>query len=110
MCNCAIKASDFQLPQSKADDTRAEYRRPRNDFDREVRAFLSTSHINILRMYGYWEWDGRGYIALKKMKGSLGDILYEYAYRGIVQSLRLDESVLADLALQVWFSLTDLAE
>jgi hypothetical protein len=100
-CNCAIKASDFQLLQSKADDTRAEYRRPRNDFDREVRTFQSTKHRNVLQMYGFWEWDGRGYIALKKMKGSLGDVLYEDAYQDIVRSLRRDESILAELARQV---------
>jgi hypothetical protein len=52
-------------------------------------------------MYGFWEWDGRGYIALKKMKGSLGDVLYEDAYQGIVRSLRRDESILAELARQV---------
>ena len=100
-CNCAIKASDFQLLQNRADDTRAEYRRPRIDFDREVRAFQSTKHRNVLRMYGFWEWDGRGYIALKKMKGSLGDVLYEDAYQDIVQSLRRDESILSELARQV---------
>lgn len=100
-CNCAIKASDFQLLQNKADDTRAEYRRPRNDFDREVRTFQSTNHRNVLHMYGFWEWDGRGYIALKKMKGSLGDVLYEDTYQGIVRSLRRDESILAELARQV---------
>jgi len=102
-CNCAIKASDFQLSQSTTDDARAEYRRPRNDFDREVRAFQFTNHHNVLQMYGFWEWDGRGYIALKKMKGSLGDVLYERTYQGIVRTLRLDESILAELARQVSF-------
>jgi len=103
MCNCAIKASDFQLSQSKTNDARAEYRRPRNDFDREVRAFQSTNHHNVLQMYGFWEWDDRGYIALKKMKGSLGDVLYERAYQDIVRALRLDETILAELARQVGF-------
>ena len=99
---CAIKASDFLLRKGQqSNDTRAEYRRPRQDFDREVRTFQLTNHPNVLEMYDFWEWDGRGYIAMKKMKGSLGDVLYESAYRDIVQKLRSDESVMAELVRQV---------
>ena len=38
---------------------------------------------------------------MKKMKGSLGDVLYESAYRHIVQKMRSDESILAELVRQV---------
>jgi hypothetical protein len=99
--NCAIKASDFLLRQTDTDDSRAEYRRPRRDFDREVRTFQIMKHRNVLRMYDFWEWKGKGYIAMKRMKGSLGDILYESEYRDIVDVLRSNESVLAELARQV---------
>lgn len=99
---CAIKASDFLLRRGESNDARAEYRRPRQDFDREVRTFQSTNHRNVLRMYDFWEWEGKGYIAMKKMKGSLGDILYEPGYRDIVEVLRSDESVLAELVRQVF--------
>src|SRR5271170_1033529 len=33
-CTCAIKASDFLLRQKDGEDARAEYRRPRQDFER----------------------------------------------------------------------------
>jgi len=52
-------------------------------------------------MYDYWEWDGKGYIAMKKMKGSLGDILYEQEYAFIVNSIRTHEGVFAELVKQV---------
>jgi hypothetical protein len=100
-CTCAIKASDFLLRQPAKDDHRAEYRRPRIDYDREVRTFQNTKHRNILQMYDFWEWEGRGYIAMKKLKGSLGDVLYERAYRDILDDLRCDEPVLAELVRQV---------
>jgi hypothetical protein len=99
---CAIKAYDFLLRQGKHNDSRAEYRRPRHDFDREVRTFQLTSHRNVLEMYDFWEWDGRGYIAMKKMKGSLGDVLYEPQYRETVQKLRSNESILAELVRQAF--------
>jgi hypothetical protein len=54
-------------------------------------------------MYDYWEHEGRGFIAMKKMKGSLGDILYEPAYQHIKEVLRSNESVLAELIRQVSF-------
>jgi hypothetical protein len=98
---CAIKASDFLLRQEDDNDSRAEYRRPRQDFDREVRTFQSTKHKNVLEMYGFWEWEAKGYIAMKKMKGSLGDVLYESAYQNIVKELRWEERVLAELVRQV---------
>lgn len=101
-CICAIKASDFLLRKGQSNDLRAEYRRPRQDFDREVRTFQLTNHRNVLKMYGFWEWDGRGYIAMKKMKGSLGDILYDSAYQEIVHKLRSDECVFAELVRQVF--------
>ena len=101
-CICAIKASDFQLRQGDGNDLRAEYRRPRTDFEREVRTFQNTRHRNVLEMYDFWEWEGRGYIALKKMKGSLGDVLYESAHRSILNELRSNEAVLAELLRQVF--------
>jgi hypothetical protein len=100
-CTRAIKASDFVLRKRKNNDPRANYRRPRKDFDREVQAFQSTEHQNVLQMYDFWEWEDRGYIAMKMMKGSLGDILFEPVYRDILQDLRADESVLAELVRQV---------
>jgi hypothetical protein len=100
-CTCAIKASDFLLRQPATDDHRAEYRRPRIDFEREVRTFQHTKHRNVLQMYDFWEWQGRGYIAMKKLKGSLGDVLYEPAYRDILEDLRCDEPALAELVRQV---------
>jgi serine/threonine protein kinase len=100
-CTCAIKASDFLLRAGNEEDLRAEYRRPRNDFEREVRTFQNTKHPNILEMYDHWEWDGRGYIAMKKMKGSLGDVIYEPALRTLLNELRSNEAVLAELLRQV---------
>lgn len=97
-CTCAIKASDFV---EGGDEKRAAYRRPRRDFEREVQTFLKTRHRNVLKMYDYWEWDGKGYIAMKKMKGSLGDILYEQEYAFIVNSIRTHEGVFAELVKQV---------
>ena len=109
-CTCAIKASDFLLRQQKEEgnDSRAEYRRPRQDYDREVRTFQATRHRNVVEMYDFWEWEGRGYIAMKKLKGSLGDVLYEPAYRSILELLRSDECILAELARQVLFRFTKL--
>ena len=98
-CTCAIKASDFV---EGGDENRVAYRRPRRDFDREVETFLKTNHRNVLKMYDYWEWSGKGYIAMKKMKGSLGDILYEHKCAFIVNSIRTNEGVLAELVKQVW--------
>src|SRR5436190_19364070 len=44
---CAIKASDFLLGEGEqSNDLRAEYRRPRKDFEREVHTFQSTKHRN----------------------------------------------------------------
>ena len=100
-CTCAIKASDFILQTSEGEDARKEYRRPRVDFEREVRTFQNTTHRNVLRMYDFWEWEGRGYIAMKKLKGSLGDILYEAEYYDLLQGIRRDETVLAELVRQV---------
>lgn len=100
-CTCAIKASDFILQTSEGEDSRREYRRPRVDFEREVRTFQNTKHRNVLQMYDFWEWDGRGYIAMKKLKGSLGDILYEAEYYDLLQGIRQDETVLAELVRQV---------
>ena len=64
-------------------------------------------------MYDFWEWEGRGYIAMKKMKGSLGDVLYDPAQRGILNELRSNEAVLAELVKEVFTSCnklkTDLA-
>src|SRR5579859_7778121 len=100
-CTCAIKASDFILQTSEGEDARKEYRRPRVDFEREVRTFQNTKHRNVLQMYDFWEWDGRGYIAMKKLKGSLGDILYEPEYHDLLQGIRQDETVLAELIRQV---------
>lgn len=102
-CTCAIKASDFimQTSSSGGEDTRKEYRRPRVDFEREVRTFQNTRHHNVLQMYDFWEWDGRGYIAMKKLKGSLGDILYESEYYHLLQEIRRDETILAELVRQV---------
>ena len=99
-----IKASDFLLRKTEQGDgdSRAEYRRPRRDYEREVQAFQTTSHRNVVEMYDFWEWEGTGYIAMKKMKGSLGDILYEPAYRPILELLRSDESILAELVRQVF--------
>jgi len=87
---------------------RAEYRRPRRDFEREVKAFQSTEHKNVLKMYDFWESEGKGYIAMKKMKGSLGDIIYESEYQDIAEELRTNESALAELVREVtpifsWF-------
>lgn len=100
-CTCAIKASDFIMQTSGEEDKRKEYRRPRVDFEREVRTFMSARHRNVLQMYDFWEWDGRGYIAMKKLKGSLGDILYEAEHYHILQGIRRDETVLAELVRQV---------
>ena len=100
---CAIKASDFVLGHREGNDSRAEYRRPRQDFEREVKTFQSVKHRNVLEMYDFWEWEGKGYIAMKKMKGSLGDVLYEPAYQDIVEVLRTNESVLSELAREVNF-------
>lgn len=100
-CTCAIKASDFLLRQNEGHDSRAEYRRPRQDYDREVQTFQMTRHRNVVEMYDFWEWEGRGYIAMKKMKGSLGDILYEPAFGRILELLRSDECILAELVRQV---------
>jgi hypothetical protein len=101
-CTCAIKASDFLLRQKKeCGDARAEYRRPRQDYEREVRTFQATKHCNVMEMHDFWEWEGRGYIAMKKMKGSLGDVLYESDHRDILHLLRSNESVLAELVRQV---------
>jgi hypothetical protein len=99
---CAIKASDFLLRHRQSNDLRAEYRRPRQDFDREVRTFQLTNHRNVLEMYDFWEWEGRGYIAMKKMKGSLGDVIYESEYREIAEKLQSDEYVLAELVRQAF--------
>ena len=105
---CVIKASDFLLDRRKNNDMRAEYRRPRRDFEREVKAFQSTEHKNVLKMYDFWESEGKGYIAMKKMKGSLGDIIYESEYQDIAEELRTNESALAELVREVtpifsWF-------
>jgi len=103
-CTCAIKASDFLLRKTGVgNDSRAEYRRPRQDYDREVRTFQTTRHQNVVEMYDFWEWEGRGYIAMKKLKGSLGDVLYEPACRSILELLRSDECILAELVRQVLF-------
>lgn len=101
VCERAIKASDFVLPRRKNNDSRANYRRSRHDFEREVQTFQSTEHQNILKMYDFWEWEHRGYIAMRMMNGSLGDILFEPAYRDILQVLRTDHSVLAEMVRQV---------
>jgi len=103
-CTCAIKASDFLLRQKEGNDSRAEYRRPRQDYEREVQAFQMTRHRNVVEMHDFWEWEGRGYIAMKKLKGSLGDVLYEPAYRRILDLLRSDECILAELLRQVLLS------
>ena len=100
---CVIKASDFLLDRRGGkEDRRAEYRRPRQDFEREVRAFQLTQHKNLLKMYDFWESDGKGYIAMKKMKGSLGDVIYECEYQDIVEELRSNESILAELVREVY--------
>jgi serine/threonine protein kinase len=98
----AIKAADFTPQSVMNDDPRAEYRRPRKDFEREVHTFLHTNHKNILKMYDYWEWEEKGYIAMKKMKGSLGDVLFDEQEYGITEELRSNESVLAELIRQVY--------
>jgi len=100
-CVCVVKASDFNLEETNCEDDRAEYRRPRRDFEREVSTFLSSSHRNIVNMYDYWEWNGRGYIAMKKMNGSLGDIVYDPTYRDLLDDLRSNEPILAELLRQV---------
>lgn len=99
-CPCVIKATEFLFRRPRRGE-REGYKRPRNDFEREVRAFRMMRNRNILRMYDFWEWQGRGYIAMKQMKGSLGDIVYEPAHREILNELRCDEGVLAELIRQV---------
>jgi serine/threonine protein kinase len=101
-CTCAIKASDFILQTSDGEDPRKEYRRPRLHFEREVRTFQNTKHHNVLQMYDFWEWEGRGYIAMEKLKGSLGDILYEAEYFDLLQRIRRDKTILAELVRQVF--------
>ena len=44
---CAIKASDFV---EGGGESRAAYRRPRRDFEREVETFLKTHHRNVFEM------------------------------------------------------------
>src|SRR5271169_2702706 len=66
-CNCVIKATEFLPPgKTRERDLRTEYRRPKQDFEREVIAFRRMDHGNVLRMYDFWEWDGRGYISMKR--------------------------------------------
>jgi hypothetical protein len=89
------------MQTSTGEDTRKEYRRPRVDFEREVRTFQNTRHRNVLQMYDFWEWERIGYIAMKKLKGSLGDILYEPEYYHLLQGIRRDETILAELVRQV---------
>jgi serine/threonine protein kinase len=71
------------------------------DFEREVATFETTGHGNVLKMYDFWEWDGSGFIAMKRMTGSVGDLVYESVYREILDALRNDERVLAELFRQV---------
>lgn len=99
-CLCVIKATEFLL-RRRIKGEGIEYRRPRNDFEREIRAFQMTRHRNILRMYDFWEWEGRGYISMKLMKGSLGDVVYDPAYVQILDGLRHDEAAIAELVRQV---------
>jgi hypothetical protein len=101
---CAIKASDFisETSNLNEDDARKEYRRPRLYFEREVRAFQETKHQNVLQMYDFWEWEGRGFIAMEKLKGSLGDILYEAEYFDLLRGIRRDKTILAELVRQVF--------
>jgi len=53
-------------------------------------------------MYNFWEWDGRGYISMKQMKGSLGDVVYDPAHQNILDDLRYNEGMLAELVRQVY--------
>src|ERR1700721_1219631 len=83
---CVIKATEF-LPKGRTrgiKESGTEYRRPKIDFENEIMAFQKMDHQNVLRMYDFWEWEGRGYIAMKKMIGSLGDLVYESVYRSIL--------------------------
>src|SRR5947207_4997186 len=109
-CHCAIKATEFirRGRPSRADNGRAAYRRPRQDFEREVIAFQRMMHGNVLSMHHFWEWNGTGYIAMKKMNGSLGDLIYEPVYREILDTLRHDETILAELFRQVSLCTMDL--
>jgi hypothetical protein len=97
---CVIKASEFLL-RRRNKSAKSEYRRPRNDFDREIKAFQLTRHKNVLRMYDFWEWRGRGYLSMKQMKGSLGDMVYDPTYTDILAGLRLCEGAMAELVRQV---------
>jgi hypothetical protein len=100
-CRCVVKATQFLLRRRNTGSSIA-YRRPRTDFEREIKAFQLTRHKNVLQMYNFWEWDGRGYISMKQMKGSLGDVVYDPAHQNILDDLRYNESMLAELVRQVY--------